>query len=291
MKRKLLFFALLFIGSLQLKAQNTKDPYLPVLGENHIWYMASRLEFGGLHIYTLHSTDVVVYDGIEYIRIRKDDDEGPIEAKLREDIDERKVYRYNLPEDIVLYDFSLEVGDFFEYGSGGFYVDTIEYIDTEMGPRKAWFLSDNTSGNYAPVWIEGIGSIAGILTPNKQPNILWWDFPELLCYENDGNIEYKSDNGIAYGCQLESISTDELDNRLKVQIAPNPIIDNAIITFSNPFHNNVELLVFDAIGRLIRQLSTTTNNFSVNKTDYPAGMYFYRIQNNQHIYQSKFIVL
>ncbi len=159
-----------------------------------------------------------------------------------------------------------------------------------MGPRKAWFLSDVGSGNYTPVWIEGIGSLAGILTPDKQPNLIFWDFPELLCFEKDGIIEFKSNNGATYGCQLESIGLEEFTNLLQVNIAPNPIADKSLITFSNPKHYKMSLQIFDTMGRLVVKKETTNNNFILAKRDYDSGIYFYQIHNNQTCYKSKFII-
>jgi len=293
MKNKFIFPALilLFSGIISY-AQNTKDPYVSVLGENRIWYIANRQEFGDIETFTLHTGTTELVNDIEYTQITREIG-GPIEALLREDTNERKVYKYEGGIDIIYYDFSLEVGEsiFISAGAvGWFIVDAIEYINTEVGLRKAWFLSNSSSGVYTPVWIEGIGSLAGLLEPTQQPNLNWWDFPELLCFENEGVMEYKSDNGTTYGCQLESIGIEEPTNPLQVNLSPNPIKEKAIITFSNPTHSITELSIFDFLGKLIKQEETTNDHFIIEKKDYQTGIYIFQIKTNKNIYKSKFII-
>jgi len=80
------------------------------------------------------------------------------------------------------------------------HVDSIRYIETNAGQRKAWYLS---ADYLHPVWIEGVGSLGGVLSSWQQPNLSWWQFPELLCAEYNNEIVYKSDNGTTYGCDFE----------------------------------------------------------------------------------------
>ncbi|HIP47439.1 MAG TPA: hypothetical protein EYG92_00520, partial [Lutibacter sp.] len=81
MKKMLLLFLLLTILA-PTQAQTTKDPYIPVLGENKVWYTAERWEFGEVVSTVFYTSTTEIINGIEYTRIINQ--EGTIYAYLRE---------------------------------------------------------------------------------------------------------------------------------------------------------------------------------------------------------------
>ena len=212
MKQKFSFLLTLcmfaFVGQTTAQEDIYKDSYIPLLGDTNVWYMAERMEFGEIINYKRVTGNKLVINDTTYTWIEDGNGQGGY-ALLRENIEEKKVYKRQSElvnsEEFVLYDFSLQEGDSIfisEESYSWFYVDSVKYTDTYAGYRKTWFLRSEWDDEF-PVWIEGIGSLSGLLVPSKQPNLNWWEFPELLCAEYNNEIVYKSDNGTTYGCDFE----------------------------------------------------------------------------------------
>ena len=130
---------------------------------------------------------------------------------IRENIQEQKIYMsYENPgferREVLLYDFSLELGDTitltnpispFSTNPGDFSVDSIEFILLNNNYHKKITLSsiDNTISE-SPIWIEGIGSLSMINAPGGTPNIN--GAGKLSCYFKNNTLIY---------FQLDSISS------------------------------------------------------------------------------------
>lgn len=107
-----------------------------------------------------------------------------------------------------MYDFSLNEGDSIWHTNytGGhfwFYVDSIRYINTYAGPRKAWYLHFDQGWVERPVWVEGIGSLAGFWRYNMEPSLYWWGWGILNCWYANDELIYKSNVAEKYGCEME----------------------------------------------------------------------------------------
>jgi hypothetical protein len=291
MKSKLYYpILLLLLSNFISFAQSTKDPYIPILDGDKVWYTANRGEFGDLSktIYIMGDTEII--DGKVYTVITSED--GGVYRPTREDVSERKVYVNWGAGDFLLYDFSLEVGDsiFLYWGAHLWYdVIAIEYVETIVGLRKAWFLSSSISGELLPVWIEGIGSMAGLFEPAFQPNLNWWNFPELLCFKKDEVMEYKSINGINLGCELEFIGLTEYNTTSHVSIYPNPT--NSVITInSQDLSPKIEINITDLLGKT-HYKNTVFLNTSFDISFLSQGIYLLKIADeNQKIIVTKKII-
>ncbi len=296
MKKFTLLISLLTgLLSTQLNAQDTKDPYIPILGESIKWHLGVLGEFYDYSAYYLSLGDTEIIDEKEYTQIIADG-VSPIYAYLREDIDERKIYKSGNPE-VVLYDFSLELGDTFNIGSGTYTVDAINYIETYDGPRKAWYLSAGLEGDLTPVWVEGIGSMAGILHPEIQPNLDMWDFPELLCFEDDEVMVYKSVNGENYGCQLESIGIEENNTNLQIEVFPNPTTGKIYLRFPSPYlketDSQFQIIITNVLGKEMLSQKLNTQNERIDVSHLSQGVYLLNItdKNQKQLLTKKLIKL
>ena len=149
------------MASNSLQAQE-KEPYIPLLDTNKVWYHIEAVEFGGWNDEQLE----VDYDNILNVN-------HTIYHFLysyyyiREDTITKKVYtrsNENSPEKL-LYDISLQEGDsvcYFGYGTHWFYIDSLRTINLYDIERKIWHLKSKNQykGEYVyPTWIEGIGSL------------------------------------------------------------------------------------------------------------------------------------
>ena len=122
---------------------------------------------------------------------------------IRENVQEKKIYMsYQSPgferREVLLYDFSLEIGDTinltnpispFVTNPGDFIVDSIEYILLNNNYHKKINLSSlHNSINESPIWIEGIGSLSMINAPGGSPEIN--GAGKLSCYYKNNTLIY-----------------------------------------------------------------------------------------------------
>jgi hypothetical protein len=205
MMKKLKFLMLLGLPMLfgELRGQN----YIPILSDTAVWWCANTQEFGDIQIYQLTTGAKVVYNEKTYTQIQYPPPDNGIYLEIREDTSTQKVYSYRGSFEELIYDFNLIEGDSIELSSSGtwFYVDSIRYIDYFSVKRKTIYFSDKW-GQYFPVWIEGIGSTAGIDRNYTQPILYYWNMPELLCCYYNDNLVFQSTNGNTYGCTYEYYS-------------------------------------------------------------------------------------
>ena len=164
--------------------------------------MDERYEFGIIDIYNHYLGDTFSYGGRIYYEVLED---AEFQA-ISEDTIERKVYiQGNNETHILFYDFSMQEGDSIQawnYGSQylWYYLDSIRTADIAGKLRKIFYLHNSYE---TVVWVEGIGSLAGLLKPGIEQSLEYWGAGELLCMEQNEEFIYKSPNGELYGCQLE----------------------------------------------------------------------------------------
>jgi hypothetical protein len=65
------------------------------------------------------------------------------------------------------------------------------------------------------------------------------------------------------------------------QVRPNPIIEQGRIYFDNDRSEEHGLTLFSVNGLAIKELTTRSDFFEINTSDLPAGLYIFRIENNQ----------
>ncbi len=75
-----------------------------------------------------------------------------------------------------------------------------------------------------------------------------------------------------------------------VTIAPNPMMEQALITFRNPLRSEVSLNVFDVHGRLIHQTTSTLESISLDKSLFTTGTYFLELQMDNKMNKQKLVV-
>jgi len=82
------------------------------------------------------------------------------------------------------------------------------------------------------------------------------------------------------------------EKELEVQVFPNPFRDMTTLKVLGKDYPQLEVLIFDLSGRLMRQKSSRTNNeVQFYRRDLPAGIYFYRLQSEgQWLNSGKIII-
>lgn len=72
-----------------------------------------------------------------------------------------------------------------------------------------------------------------------------------------------------------------------VTIYPNPFTTSATIVINNISQiNNCELLIYNVLGAVVKNVSITNQSTTLNTNDLPAGIYFYKIVGNNKTVQT-----
>ncbi len=198
---------------------------------------------------------------------------------------------YNDPE-ILLYDFTLNVGDTLQRPCFNFDTNTIVAIDTvtiNNRQHRRFFIDSDTltsstidSMQYI---IEGIGAATGLL---EQANFEAAN--ELLCYAENHIPIYP------FGCScILNVGVEEIKINTKnenIHLYPNPVNDIITFEFNSIIHTDLRLSIYNILGKQVKQFQIPSNElkYKVNLSELETGLYFYRIWNETSIIDSgKFI--
>jgi len=292
MKNKLIIL-LLLLASWQVQAQ--KANYIHLLDTNKVWTEAMLLEFGDFNIYDMWIGDTITYQDTLFYEFFSENYGTPARY-LREDTIEKKVYyRRDFGHDEQLYyDFSMEIGDSISFYDTPDLYFKLEVKQTEniLGlERYVYYLKGTWDiNNLYVIWIEGIGSLAGIVNPHNVPIFIWAGSTELNCYYYNDLLQYQSNMASEYGCHFESIGiTEIIGNYLKLY--PNPAKDYFYIDYKKcVFNKKLTLKLYDIFGNCIKQKSINCDKEQIDISNLPAGLYLINISSdNKTLYSNKLI--
>ncbi len=208
---------------------------------------------------------------------------------IRETIDEKVYYRTDSTPDCLLYDFDLALNEIVEvygiqsYGNNyslspmSFFVSNIDSVEIGSELRGRYHLnpvlSNDTLPDASEFWIEGIGSISGIL--HWEAFLVGGDSYELLCFSE--NEEYFYQNSSYTSCYYFWTGIEENENNDQINIYPNPITDKASITIENYDSNKVYTLeIYDELGRKIFE-NKIYSSLTINRDELNLGLYVFKI--------------
>lgn len=214
---------------------------------------------------------------------------------LREDT-LRKVYYTgkdfwggDFADEILLYDFSKNIGDTIEYGIWGETI--IQDIDSVLignNYRKRYYV-DSYGYDF---FIEGIGSIHGLLSPITEIPTKTYTFWELVCYKQNDTVLFINSNYNRCFPILDNIELMDKTITENIKIYPNPVIDISVIELSNLQTGNYKIEIYNPLGITIFTKSISSDsNIEIRRNDLLPGLYMYRlIKNNRIIKKGKFVV-
>ena len=189
-------------------------------------------------------------------------------------------------EEVILYDYDLEVGDFFhdddDHPMQVTEVTTI-YDENHVSRKKITFeflgLADVTE-----FWIEGVGSNRGFINVGmyEPAHDSDGEMYHLLCYHVNNNVVYV--NPEYNECDMPfAVEDNSITNEITVY--PNPASDVIKILNDNNLNiTNVEII--DLTGRTV--LSTDNAN-DIDISSIPEGQYFVKIIGETTIVRKLFI--
>ena len=239
----------------------------------------------------------ITIDNKQYIEVYKAaHGNSYVIGAIREDTIQKKVYFHNFMNEIILYDFTIEVGDTIHYTTNLYYTldyyKVVEAIDSTLingQYRKTWFLT-NSYLIMPDIWIEGIGSVYryGLLYPNDPDIVLDASTPYFGCFK-DGTITYLDSNNCCSGecpCSIWLVNTSELDTKADdISIFPNPAQNKLTLDFGsdNPPYDYCDLYTFNAL--LIQKFEIKSRKIEINISSLDDGIYFIKLtgQNNSTV--------
>lgn len=282
MKRKLLAILIL----MQFNLKSFSQEYFPLL-DNSSWIILIS-DFGGTETRYYNENGDVLIGNNTYKKYLSQTNE---EYFLREDIVGKKVYKLIDGNDILLYDFSLQISDNITLADGQNYqVQSISNINVNGGQRPQFYLKNLDLPGWDEYWVEGVGRRTHPLLARNE----FFSDPEfyLLCSYQDGINIFNlgiANGGSSTSCTL-SIE-EQINLSKKISFAPNPF-DNELIITSQTNLNNSTIKVFNSIGQNVREIKNINGeNYSLKRENLIKGLYLIQVsENGKEIASKKLIV-
>lgn len=310
----ILLLPLLFV--LGVKGQG----YIPLVDTNKVWSTLNNVPDWQFTFWTKFSEDTII-SGFKYKKVIISDTIPPafspnenIVGFVREDTTNKRVYFMNISyEEGLIYDFGANIGDTIHIHNKCLYlpetpvssyfedtviVDTI-FITSVIPSYEETFshiinLFDNinrkvivlkgTNNYYFDVWIEGIGSIYGVMESGNYGSGL----PRvLLCYsENNFLVYYNPEfNGCTYYC----LNINEYFKNLIIY--PNPANDYVIVENLNLLYKQTHLELYDVHGKLVIKETLVDMLSTINLQCLNSGIYFLRIFTDNNTFTYKLMII
>lgn len=274
--------------------------YIPILGNTNEWYVHMQ-GVGGSETTKYSIITDTIFNSIEYKVYRGDMIMDYTQNYVREDsINERVYLRYSIDSiqtyidtsEILLYDFSMNVGDSINYkrqtDSIWCYVDSIVLVSTNAGYRNKYYLHYYDPLEYYTMnieWIEGVGSLIEFNYPYVTD---YFSLNSLNCFFRNGIKIYQSDFSASLGdCNIET-SINSYTNQIEIQLYPNPAQENITIKATQNI-NQIE--VIDYSGRIIRTITDINEPETIiNISGLKQGFYFVKCKINNKVFTEKIMI-
>ena len=273
----------------------TDDTYESIISDYKLWSVVQNDTNNNPSSYYLQFTYDTLINGLEYTKLEKSthplmivwEDAGFV----REDL-EKRVYHWQNGVEYLIYDFELVKGDTLELGNPLFptnttsvIVDTI-YIEYIGSKDRDVITLRNLSDNTTELWVEGIGSMAGLDKSGYQTLDIENINFELLCFNEFGTLEYQNANYSTCYFASNYITDNALS---EILIYPNPVKTNLHFTINNDQLSIMNIEVIDISGNVVKQFRIQNSEFEIQVKNLEKGIYFLKIQTSKEVTINKFI--
>ena len=149
-----------------------------------------------------------------------------------------------------------------------FFLLTREQKENEL-PRQIWSLESGFC-SYSMYKDTRYNKYSSSISYHLIPGIIpldWWQNEHLM---------------ISYKLTSNALSTNDLNSSLNLKLFPNPVNDILNITFFTNYNENVELYIFDFMGKVVFRNSLKVNNhefnlYRLNTESFNPGIYSIKI--------------
>lgn len=197
---------------------------------------------------------------------------------VRENINKGLYYKnlYGTQEEQLLYNYNLELDDtvkipniFGDQDSSFFIVLNIENVFIDGSIRKKYLLVYPEYHNFTETWIEGIGSLSGIL---REGFFCLCNTNTLLCCSHGEELIYK--NPDYEGCYYSKTRTDGLNAIRSGQFKVIQGFSNQQVILQFTYKKQRKIAVFNSAGVLVDAFETFETEEILNISGYQSGLYF-----------------
>lgn len=192
---------------------------------------------------------------------------------------------YSVDEEILLYDFNLEVGDTlpdtYTNSFGEHIIVTgIDSIEVNDGFFQRFELLNGNAG----FLIEGIGSPTGLFSPM---GVVFECGYGLICYSQNDIAYYDSNTGL--GCEL-TVSVTDNNAKPNITISPHPLTEKSTLKLDG-IKGPVTLTIHDLTGKVVHQNNYTSQSIILEREGLQPGLYLLSVnQNGRSVSTTKLIV-
>jgi len=226
-------------------------------------------------------------------------DEWELYGFIKEE--ENKYFLRNLiGEEGLAYDFGINLGDTVAINNPyGFIplqaivtlIDSVQILPANQYRKRYTLFEFENFGN-EEIWIEGLGSAAGIIVSGWDMTILTGgdDFT-LLCYYEEDELMYQTTLYSLCFYPIVDIPDNNFE-KVDYSISPNPVTNTSHLIVKNPENKTLNIRIFNSFGQLVEQHNFLTSfDLEIRSEDYSKGVYFFSIfENYKYLTSDKFII-
>ncbi|MGD0710443.1 MAG: T9SS type A sorting domain-containing protein [Bacteroidales bacterium] len=284
MQRILFITFFLLINLATVKAQT----YYPLVDTNSLWSTLTTYqdqEPEADTYFTKFEEDTVI-NTFHYFTVFKTYDSTLINwtnnGYIREDSNEKIYYKAIATQpEALLYDFNHGINDTINIFSVKVKVDSIDSINISGKPRKRFYLSRIPYGPL-DIWIEGIGSLLGVLNPQFLSGIVDSRGHALLCFTENDTLKYVNPEFNSCYQLIDNVFELEKDN-INFVIFPNPA--NNYFVIQSLQQATIEILNIQGQTILQQQIQPASQQGGQGKTNIDIsglakGVYILRMLSN-----------
>lgn len=231
-------------------------------------------------------TDDTLINNIEYKKVLRSDEEFQLYwysyGFIREDSTKSVYWKMILnSDDRFLYDFNVDLGDTIYCSYIGFaIVDSIDSVQISNELKKRYFLRHGYD-LIEEIWIEGLGSLYGILTSFSGSG--GGMRHELLCFIENDTIKYTHPDYNTCYYSTVGITQKEGGNET-INLFPNPSNDFINIDIENSSNKTFQLIIINIFGNTITDIPfKNSQTIDLRKYKMSNGIYFYFIFSNNKL--------
>jgi len=285
MKRTLILLCFAVFAFFSAKAQQY-TPFPDSAAEWTIYYVGTCVTGGipdtSITKYWLNGDTVI--NGKTYRKLGNNGGFMMDVVALRED--DKKIYTNptQFSNDSLLYDFNIAKGDSFNIGGSPIksVVDSVDSIQTGNSYSRRFHFNNHLYGNVGEYWIEGIGSIYGLITDLIPIPTCGFHHYELLCFKQNGIVKYLSPNfDNCESTKPKSITAiKETEKYAALKIFPNPTLSKQFHIDHVDAYEGLQARVTDYTGKVVltQKLNDANNIIQLPNT---ISLYILRIVNKQ----------
>jgi hypothetical protein len=277
----------LLVLSVLLSGTAFSQTYLPMLDTENVWGVdiswSNISGGGGTQSYdNIAITGTIEINGITYQVIEGAD----FPCYYREE--NGLVYKYSEWNDTeyVIYDFTLELGEFFTvptiiveddlcpfgFTNLGLMTTPWEvvnvYTDFIAGTDRKVIEFDSDGTSIPEIWIEGVGSSRGLMPGGDS----FHESTKLVCFTRNGTTTFF--NGVS-SCDNTTLSLGDeyLD---QIIIYPNPVQSKSVLQLPKEFEID-EIRIISVSGKIVREVEIDRDYYIIDAMRLRSGFYFYQV--------------